>query len=102
MTINSVSKVHPVANRLLVEQFQLKTKTKAGLLLPEENKVDMLYAKVLSVGPGTNDDPILCKEGDTVLLRKFAGVQVVINEKPCLIIQNADILGIDNSIQPDA
>ncbi|KAK2981084.1 hypothetical protein RJ640_012039 [Escallonia rubra] len=75
----------PSLNRVLIEKIVPPSKTSSGILLPETtNKLNS--GKVVAVGPGypvTNGKiiPVSVKEGDTVLLPAFGGVQVTLGDK---------------------
>lgn len=48
---------------------------------------------VLFVGPGTKDNPVTVKEGDTVLYGNYAGTEVK-DLEDCLLMRESDILCI--------
>ncbi|KAF9625933.1 hypothetical protein IFM89_027801 [Coptis chinensis] len=64
---------------------KMKNKTSYGILLPEKT-TKLNSGKVFSVGPGapTRDEniiPISVKEGDTVLLPDYGGMEVKLGDK---------------------
>nr|ABN08541.1 GroES-like [Medicago truncatula] len=75
----------PLFNRVLVEKIVPPSKTTAGILLPE--KISKLNSgKVVAVGPGVHGKdgkllPVAVKEGDTVLLPEYGGVEVKLDHK---------------------
>ncbi|KAG6493302.1 10 kDa chaperonin, mitochondrial-like [Zingiber officinale] len=87
----------PSLNRVLVEKIVPPSKTSAGILLPEKTS-KLNSGKVVAVGPGTRDRdgkliPVTVKEGDTVLLPEYGGMEVKLGEKEYHLIREDDILG---------
>jgi len=58
---------------------------KGALVIP-------LQGKVLAVGPDAKDEGI--SEGDTVVFGKYAGTEIVLDDKEYLILNSDEILGI--------
>ena len=92
-------KLRPLMNRVIIEKTAPITKTKGGILLPENNKEQLNFGKVIAVGPGRNLDngtvrPCFVKEGDTVLLPEYGGSKVTLaDEKEYFIYRDEDIMG---------
>ncbi|GJN10864.1 hypothetical protein PR202_gb21838 [Eleusine coracana subsp. coracana] len=88
----------PSLNRVLVEKLVQPKKTPGGILLPETSK-QLNSGKVVAVGPGERDKdgkliPVSLKEGDTVLLPEYGGLEVKLApEKEYLLFREHDILG---------
>ena len=55
-----------------------ETKTASGLYIPDTAKEKPQKGKVVAVGPGTKDEKITVKVGDTVLYGKYAGTRAKI------------------------
>ncbi|KAF7133249.1 hypothetical protein RHSIM_Rhsim09G0066000 [Rhododendron simsii] len=75
----------PTLNRVLVEKISPPAKTAAGILLPEKS-TKLNSGKVVAVGPGMRDMsgnhiPVAVKEGETVLLPDYGGMQVKLDDK---------------------
>ncbi|RZC83436.1 hypothetical protein C5167_046223 [Papaver somniferum] len=88
----------PSLNRVLVEKIVPPSKTTAGILLPEKT-AKLNSGKVIAVGPGAKDRegnhiPVCVKEGETVLLPEYGGMNVKLGEKEYLLYGDQDILGI--------
>jgi chaperonin GroES len=45
-------KLRPLMNRVLIQKTEPMQKTKGGILLPDANKDQLNYGKVIAVGPG--------------------------------------------------
>jgi chaperonin GroES len=76
----------PFANRVLIKRAEAVTKTRGGILLPEQAKTEVQQGEVISTGPGlTLNNGILretqVKTGQTVLLPMYAGVKVTFADK---------------------
>ncbi len=66
-------KIKPLADRVLVEPMAAETKTASGIIIPDTAKEKPQKGKVVAVGPGTKDEKMTVKEGDTVLYGKYSG-----------------------------
>nr|XP_015873560.1 10 kDa chaperonin, mitochondrial-like isoform X1 [Ziziphus jujuba var. spinosa] len=75
----------PLFNRILAEKIVPPSKTNSGIILPEKT-TKLNSGKVVAVGPGARDRdgkliPLHVKEGDTVLLPEYGGIEVKLNDK---------------------
>ena len=86
--------IRPLADRVLVEPKEAETKTASGLYIPDTAKEKPQQGTVLATGPGKKDEPMEVKEGDVVLYGKYAGTEVVVDDKKYLIMKQLDILAI--------
>ena len=89
----------PLDDRVLVRRAPAETKTAGGLHLPERDVPLPLQATVLAVGPGRiladgSRVPSGLQPGDVVLHARYAGDDVTIDGDPCLVLREADILGV--------
>ena len=94
----------PTGWRLLVMPYQGATKTTGGLHIPDEVRdreaVATVVAYVLKLGPLAYDDPSKfgtqadpwCKEGDWVLITRYAGSRIRIDGGELRIINDDEIL----------
>lgn len=93
------STLKPLGNRVLVQRQEPQEVLKGGILLPDSAKKKQETAKVISVGEGKRLDdgkilPIPLKEGDTVLMDKYSGQEVTINDEEFLILKADDIIAM--------
>jgi chaperonin GroES len=88
----SVVKIKPLADRVLVEPQAAEEKTASGLIIPDSAKEKPQKGIVVAAGPGTKDDKMEVKVGDTVLYGKYAGTELTIEGKDYLIMRQSDIL----------
>ena len=92
-------KVKPLADRVLVEpKKELETK-KGGIIIPDSAEEKPMEGTVIAVGTGKRDDdgkliPFVVKVGDKVLMPKYGGTEIKIEDKEYQIMREEDILGI--------
>ena len=87
-------KIKPLADRVLVKNDKAETKTASGLIIPEAAQEKTQTAKVVAVGPGTDDVKITVKEGDRIMYDKYSGTQVKIDGEDHLILKMSDIIAV--------
>jgi chaperonin GroES len=92
-------KVTPLHDRLLVTRIEDKTQVKKGIVIPDSAKETPMEGKVIAVGSGrVLDDgkrvPLEVKVGDRVLLGKYVGTEVKIDDKEQVIVREDEVLGI--------
>lgn len=87
-------KIKPLADRVLVKNEKAETKTASGIIIPEAAQEKTQTAKVVAVGPGTDDDKITVKVGDRIMYDKYAGTQVKIDGEDHLILKMSDIIAV--------
>ena len=72
--------------------------TKSGIILSTSAKEKPQIAKVVAVGPGGNVDgsnvEMYIKEGQKVIVSKYAGTEVKYEGEEYLIVKQSDILAI--------
>ena len=89
----------PLNDRLIVKSLTPEAKTAGGIILPDSAQEKPQEAEVMAVGKGKRleDGTILAldvKVGDRVLLGKYAGSEIKLDGKECLIIREDEVLGI--------
>ena len=92
-------KVKPLNDRVLVRRMEAEEKVKGGIIIPDTAKEKPLEGKVVAVGSGRLDDngkriPMEVKVGDRVLVGKYAGQEVKIDDIEHVILREEEILGI--------
>ena len=90
--------VKPLGDRLLVRRPEEDEVVKGGIIIPDTAKEKPQEAEVIAVGPGRRDDkgelvPIEVKAGQRILLGKYSGTEVEIDDEDYLIVREDDILG---------
>jgi len=91
--------VRPLADRVLVKRLEEKEEKQGGIIIPDTAKEKPQEAEVIAVGPGRigkdgNRVALEVKKGDKVLISKYGGTDVKINNVEHVIVREDDILGI--------
>ncbi len=90
--------IKPVADRVLIKMEEGEETTKSGIILSTSAKEKPQIAKVVAVGPGGNVDgsnvEMYIKEGQKVIVSKYAGTEVKYEGEEYLIVKQSDILAI--------
>ena len=91
-------KLKPLADRVILKQFKAEEKTKSGLILAASAQEKPELYEVIEVGPGGmvdgNEVVMSVKKGQTVLVGKYSGTKVKIDEEELTIVKQGDILAI--------
>ncbi len=91
----------PIGNRVLVQRIEKEETLKGGIILPDTAKKKQETAKVIAIGSGsTTADgkliPIPVQTGDTILMDKYSGQEVTIDDEEFVILRADDIIAIIN------
>lgn len=87
-------KIKPLADRVLVEPQAAEEKTASGIIIPDSAKEKPQKGTVVAAGPGTKDETMEVKVGDTVLYGKYSGTELTVDGNDYLIMKQSDILAI--------
>ena len=92
-----MTKLKPVADRVLVKPIERDETTRSGIVLPDTAKEKPQEGKVVAVGPGRTTDegkkvPVDVKVGDKVIYSKFGGTEYKEEDEEYLILRESDIL----------
>jgi chaperonin GroES len=92
-------KVKPLNDRVLVRRMEAEEKVKGGIIIPDTAKEKPLEGKVIAVGAGKIDEngkrvAMEVKAGDRVLIGKYAGTEVRIDDVEHVIVREEEILGV--------
>ncbi|MDD6438439.1 MAG: co-chaperone GroES [Prevotella sp.] len=85
--------IKPLADRVLVLPAPAEQKV-GGIIIPDTVKEKPQRGKVVAVGQGTKDDPMVLKEGDEVLYGKYAGTEIENNSEKYLMMRQSDVLAV--------
>jgi chaperonin GroES len=93
------AKIQPLGDRVLVEPAEEKETKKGGIIIPDSAKEKPTESVVVALGTGKVDDngkkiPFEVKKGDTVLVSKYGGTEIKLNDKEYKILNSDDILAI--------
>ena len=91
-------KLNPLADRVVLKMVEVEETTKGGIILTGAAKEKPSIAEVLSVGPGGMVDgsnvTMSVKPGDKVIIDKFAGTKVTLEDIEYIVVRQGDILAI--------
>jgi len=107
MSVNSKTKgeaesmkIKPLRDRVLVQpDKEADLVKKGGIIIPDAAKEKPQEGVVIAVGPGKRDKdgkivPMEVKKGDKVLMPKYGGSDIKIDDKEYKIISEEDIVAI--------
>lgn len=91
----------PLGDRVLVKRIEEKEAVKGGIILPDSAKKKQQSAEVVAIGPGkVNEEgkrfPMPVKEGDQILMDKYAGQEITLDDEEFVILRADDIVAIIN------
>ena len=90
--------IKPLADRVVIKMVEAEETTKSGIILAGRAKEKPQVAEIVAVGPGGvvegKEITMEVKVGDKVLISKYAGTQVKVDEVEYTILRQSDILAI--------
>lgn len=93
------TKLQPLGDRVLVRRLQAEEKLKGGIILPDSAKKKQEQAEVIAIGTGKKDKngqaiPMPVKVGDIILMEKYSGQEVTLNDEEFVILRADDLIAI--------
>jgi len=91
-------KIQPIGDRILVKRVESIAK-KGGIIIPDTAKEKPMEAEVVEVGTGKlmkdgKRQPFDVKKGDRVIISKYSGSEITIDDEEYLLIEESNILAI--------
>lgn len=90
--------IKPLADRVVIKMTEAEETTKSGIILASASKEKPQIAEVVAVGPGGIVDgekvEMYLKVGDKVLLSKYAGTEVKVDDVEYTILRQSEVLAI--------
>ena len=86
--------IQPLSDRVLIAPAPAEEKTIGGIIIPDTAKEEPLQGKVVAVGEGKKDEPMVLKAGDTVLYGKYAGTEIEYEGEKYLVMRQSDVVAI--------
>lgn len=91
--------LQPLGNRVLVRRLEAEETLKGGILLPDSAKKKQEQAEVIAVGTGSKDKegkliPMPVSVGNVVLMEKYSGQEVTLNDQEFVIVRSDDLIAI--------
>ena len=92
-------KVQPLHDRILVKRIDSKEEKKGGIIIPDTAKEKPMEGKVIAVGAGRLDEhgkrvQMDVKVGDRILVGKYSGTEIKIEDIEHIILREDEVLGI--------
>lgn len=89
----------PLGNRVLVRRLEQEEKLKGGILLPDTAKKKQEQAEVVAIGTGKKDKngnliPIPVKIGDIIIMEKYSGQDIKLEDEEYVILKADDIIAL--------
>ena len=89
--------LRPLGDRLIVQRLEQEDTLKGGIILPDTAKKKQEMAKVIAVGNGkVSEDgktlPMPVKVGETILMDKYSGQEVSIDEEEYIVLRADDVI----------
>jgi chaperonin GroES len=91
--------IRPLQDRVLVKRLEQEEQVRGGIIIPDTAKEKPQQAEVIAVGPGkVNDEgkrsPVDVKQGDKILIGKYSGSEIRIDEEDYVILREDEILAV--------
>lgn len=90
--------IKPLADRVVIKRVEAEETTKGGIILTAAAQEKPQVAQVVAVGPGGmvdgNEVKMTVEVGDKVIISKYAGTEVKVEDDECIIVRLGDILAI--------
>ena len=92
-------KIRPLYDRIVVRRKDAKEQVRGGIIIPDTAKEKPQEAEVVAVGEGKFDESgkrmkLEVKKGDTVLIGKYSGTDIKIDDVEYTILREDEVLGI--------
>lgn len=86
--------IKPLGSRVVMKRVEAEEKTKSGIILTGQAKEQPQMAEIIAVGPGTEDEKMELKAGDTVIYSQYASTDIKYEGTEYMIMSQKDILAI--------
>lgn len=99
---NTLDNVRPLGDRLLIRKIEEKERKVGSIFIPQTaNEIDTAWiAEVRAVGPGRFNESGKfvevrdIKVGDKIVIGKYTGTEVKINDEKFYVVRADDVLGV--------
>ena len=93
--------IRPLHDRVLVKRLEEEEQVKGGIIIPDTAKEKPQEAEVVAVGPGKlqedgNRQPMDVNKGDRILVGKYSGSEIKIDDEDYVILREDEILAVVN------
>ncbi len=98
-TSKKTPRFKPLGNRVLVRRLEGEEKLKGGIILPDTAKKKQETAEVIAIGTGKKDKagnliPMPVQIGDHILMEKYSGQEIKLDDADYVILRADDIIAI--------
>ena len=92
-------KIRPLHDRVILQRLEAEQKSPGGIVIPDSAAEKPIRGKVIAVGKGKileNGDvrPLDVKVGDMVLLGKYSGTEVKVDDEEYLVMREEDVMAV--------
>lgn len=92
-------KLRPLHDRVVVKRLEPKEETHGSIIIPDTAKEKPQEAEVIAIGPGKLKDdggrhPIDVQNGDRVLVGKYSGSEINVDNTEYVILREEEILAV--------
>ncbi len=91
--------IKPLRDRILVKRIEEEEKKVGGIIIPDTAKEKPMQCDIIAVGSGkVSEDgkvtPLEVKKGDRVLIGKYSGTEVKVDDIEYLILREDEVLAV--------
>ena len=91
--------IRPLHDRVLAKRVEEEEQVRGGIIIPDTAKEKPQEAEIIAVGPGKVQDngdraPMDVNQGDRVLIGKYSGSEIKIDEEDYVILREDEILAV--------
>ncbi len=91
--------IRPLQDRVVAKRIEQTEEVRGGIIIPDTAKEKPQEAEVVAVGSGKLDDkgnrvPVDVKAGDRVLIGKYSGSEIKIDDNDYIILREDEILAV--------
>jgi chaperonin GroES len=83
--------IKPINDYVLIQRVEAEEKTASGIVLPSQAKEQPQIAKVIEVGPGTDEVKMVVKAGDKVIFGQYGGMDIKYDGEEYKLVRQNDI-----------
>src|SRR5438477_13132379 len=99
MAVATELKLRPLYDRIVVRRKEAKEQIRGGIYITDTTKEKPQEAEVVAVGDGKYDDngkrvKLDVKKGDTVLIGKYSGTEIKLDDVEYTILREDEVLAI--------
>ena len=91
--------IRPLHDRVLAKRIEEEEQMRGGIIIPDTAKEKPQEAEIIAVGPGKIQEdgkraPMDVNSGDRVLIGKYSGSEIKIDDEDYVILREDEILAV--------